>query len=217
MPELRLDNSIVDERYKVDLCLSRGSYSEIFLASDLQRNREQIIIKALNTSLQGTIDADLERTLIQNFQNEAIALDKVCHPNIIKRMGHGTAADLMGTPFHYLVLEYMPGGDLLSLCRTRPLCLNDALFYFNQVADALSQAHSQQVIHRDIKPTNLLLTADRRTLKIADFGVAKIAPGDECEITRVGTNVYAAPEHHPDSQSSEEERLTRWRRRYTPR
>lgn len=209
MPELRLENSIVDDRYLVDRCLGRGSYAEIFLASDSQRNAQPIIIKALNMTLQGTPDIELEQTLVENFQNEAIALDKVRHPNIIRRLGHGTAADLKGTPFHYLVLEYMPGGDLLDLCRKRPFSLDDALFYFRQVAEALAYAHSQGVIHRDIKPNNLLLTADKKTVKVADFGVAKMGGNDSDEITRVGTNVYAPPEHHPDTNVDDfQEKLT---------
>ena len=209
MPELRLENSIVDDRYLVDRCLGRGSYAEIFLASDRERDARPVIIKALNMTLQGTPDVELEQTLVENFQNEAIALDKVRHPNIIRRMGHGTAADLKGTPFHYLVLEYMPGGDLLDLCRKRPFTLDDALFYFRQVAEALAYAHSQGVIHRDIKPNNLLLSADKKTVKVADFGVAKMGASDSDEITRVGTNVYAPPEHHPDVNADElQERLT---------
>jgi len=208
VPELRLENSIVDDRYLVDRCLGRGSYSEIFLAYDQARSDEAVIIKALNVTLQGTVDAELEETLIENFQNEAIALDKVRHPHIIRRLGHGTAADLEGVPFHYLVLEYMSGGDLLTLCR-KPVLLDDALFYFQQVAEALSHAHSQRVIHRDIKPNNILLSADHRLVKIADFGVAKMTHDDSTEITRVGTNVFAPPEHHPDSSTSDlNEKLT---------
>ncbi len=194
-----MENSIVDDRYFVERSLGRGSYAEIFLAYDQHRHNDPIIIKALNLKLQGTLDRDLEQTLVENFQNEAVALDKVRHPHIIRRLGHGTAADLQGVPFHYLVLEYMPGGDLLGLCRNRPCGLTDALFYFRQVAEALSYAHSQRVIHRDIKPNNLLMSEDRQTIKIADFGVAKFTLDDTVEITRVGTNVYAPPEHHPDS------------------
>jgi serine/threonine protein kinase len=209
LQQLRLENSIVDDRYVVDRCLGRGSFAEIFLATDRRANNRLVIIKALNTSLQGTIDIELERTLTENFQNEALALDKVRHPNIIRRLGHGTAADLDGIAFHYLVLEYMPGGDLLGLCRKRPLTLEDALHYFEQIAAALAHAHSNGVIHRDIKPNNLLLSEDRRTVKIADFGVAKLTSNDAAEITRVGTNVYAPPEHHPDSPTEHlNERLT---------
>lgn len=209
MPELRLKNSVVDDRYLVERCLGRGSYAEIFLAFDQHIADRLVIIKALNTSLQGTPDPELEQTLVENFQNEAIALDRVRHPHIIQRLGHGTAADLEGVPFHYLVLEYMPGGDLWSLCRKRPVSPDDALFYFQQVAEALAYAHSQRVIHRDIKPNNLLLSADHTELKIADFGVAKMAHDDASEITRVGTNVYAPPEHHPDVRADDlNEKLT---------
>src|SRR5437762_11625896 len=174
VPELRLENSLVDDRYLVDRCLGRGSYAEIFLAYDQEDEGLPAIIKALNTSLQGTPDPDLEHTLVENFQNEAIALDRVRHPHIIQRLGHGTAADLEGVPFHYIVLEYLPGGDLWTLCRKQPVGLDDALSYFQQVAEALAYAHSQRVIHRDVKANNLLLSADRRVLKIAGFGVAKM-------------------------------------------
>jgi serine/threonine protein kinase len=207
--ELRLENSIVDDRYLVDRCLGRGSYAEIFLAYDQARRDEAVIIKALNVTLQGSVDAELEETLIENFQNEAIALDRVRHPHIIRRLGHGTAADLEGVPFHYLLLEYMPGGDLLTLCRNCPVGLSDALFYFQQVAEALSYAHSHRVIHRDIKPNNLLLSGDHRVVKVADFGVAKMTHDDSSEITRVGTNVFAPPEHHPDTTTEDlNEKLT---------
>lgn len=198
MPELRLENSLVDDRYLVDRCLGRGSYAEIFLAFDQLNDGHSAIIKSLNTSLQGTPDPELDHTLVENFQNEAIALDRVRHPHIIQRLGHGTAADLEGVPFHYIVLEYMPGGDLWSLCRKRPVGFDDALSYFQQVAEALAYAHSKRVIHRDIKPNNILLSADHSVLKIADFGVAKMTQDETSEITRVGTNVYAPPEHHPD-------------------
>lgn len=200
MPELKLENSLVDDRYEVVERLSRGSFAEIFVARDREAGGLEVVIKALNTSLQGTPDVDLERTLVENFQNEAVALDAVRHPHVILRWGHGAAADLRGTPFYYLSLEYMPGGDLLQLCRARPgnaLPLDDALLYFKQACEALAYAHEKGIIHRDLKPNNFLLSADHRTLKIADFGVAKIATGEDNEITRVGADIYAPPEHHP--------------------
>ncbi|MBL8169045.1 MAG: protein kinase [Acidobacteria bacterium] len=210
MPELKLEHSVIDDRYEVRERLSHGSYAEIFVARDRATGME-VVIKALNTSLQGTPDVVLERMLIENFQNEAIALDTVRHPHVILRWGHGTAADLLGVPFHYLVLEYMPGGDLLKLCRRQPnnaLSLNDALHYFQQVCEALAYAHSKGIIHRDLKPNNFLLSADTRTLKIADFGVAKLTTGEEDAITRVGADVYAPPEHNPDEERETYSRLT---------
>ncbi|MCA1557833.1 MAG: serine/threonine protein kinase [Acidobacteria bacterium] len=203
MTELKLQNCRLDRRYDVQDCLGRGSYAEIYVARDREAVDEMppmVVIKALNVFLQGTLDVDLERTLIENFQNEAVALDRVRHPNTISRLGHGTAIDLAGTTFHYLVIEYMPGGDLATLCRIEPLSFKDVLFYLEQVCTGLAHAHSCGVIHRDIKPQNLLLSADRQTVKIADFGVAKLE-ATEGIITRVGTNVYAAPEHNPVVQT----------------
>jgi serine/threonine protein kinase len=211
MPDLKLEHSLVDGRYEVYERLTRGSYAEIFVAYDRAVSRAPVVIKALNTSLQGTPDPDLERTLVENFQNEAVALDTVRHPHVILRLGHGTAADLRGVPFHYLVLEYMPGGDLLEMCRHRPdraLPLDEALSYFHQVCEALAFAHSKGIIHRDLKPNNFLLSADKRTLKVADFGVAKITTGESTEITRVGADVYAPPEHNPNEATGELQKLT---------
>src|SRR5215203_539261 len=199
MSELKLQQCRLDGRYDVLDCLGRGSYSEVYVARDAAAHEggpSLVVIKALNTHLQGMPDPDLERTLIENFRNEAIALDRVRHPNIISRLGHGTAIDLQGRTFHYLVVEYLPGGDLQTLVLRRPLPLDGALFYLEQVCKGLGHAHKHGVIHRDIKPQNLLLTADQHTIKIADFGVAKIEAA-EGAITRVGTDVYAAPEHHP--------------------
>ncbi len=200
MRELSLSNCRLDRRYDIQRQLGRGSYAEIFLARDNvaapNTPHSRVVIKALNVFLQDDLDADLERTLVENFQNEAVALDRVRHPNIISRLGHGTARDLKGTIFHYLVLEYLEGGDLQKLCRERVLTLQDALKYVEQVCAGLSNAHRHDVIHRDIKPQNLLLTGDRETVKIADFGVARVHVSD-APITRVGTNIYAPPEHSP--------------------
>jgi serine/threonine protein kinase len=199
MSELKLQQSRLDGRYDIQECLGRGSYAEIYVARDLaaqEGDPRTIVIKALNVYLQGDPDADLERTLIANFQNEAIALDRVRHPNIISRLGHGTAIDLTNVPFHYLVLEYMPGGDMGARCRRQPYSLEETLSYLKQICSGLAYAHSKGVIHRDIKPQNLLLSGDGGTVKIADFGVAKLE-ASEGIITRVGTNVYAPPEHNP--------------------
>ncbi len=200
MRELSLQNSRLDGRYDVQETLGQGSYAEIFVARDAlaapQSPHSLVVIKALNVFLQNDLDADLERTLVENFQNEAVALDRVRHPNIISRLGHGSARDLRNTIFHYLALEYLPGGDLSKACRENGLSLKQALFYLEQVCAGLGHAHQHDIIHRDIKPQNLLLTRDRQTVKIADFGVARVSQSDS-PITRVGTNMFAPPEHSP--------------------
>ena len=205
MSELKLQQSRLDGRYDILECLGRGSYAEIYVANDnaaAEGAPRTIVIKALNLYLQDTPDAELERTLVTNFQNEAVALDRVRHPNVINRLGHGTAIDLEGTTFHYIVLEYLPGGDMLALTKTRPLSMQRALFYLEQVCSGLAHAHKCGVIHRDIKPQNLLLTADKEIVKIADFGVARLDATDGA-ITRVGTNIYSAPEHNPLMQTGQ--------------
>ena len=109
MKELSLQNCRIDGRYDIKELLGRGSYAEIFVVRDVLASPESphslTVIKALNVFLQDDLDSDLERTLVENFQNEAVALDRVRHPNIISRLGHGTARDLHNTVFHYLVLE----------------------------------------------------------------------------------------------------------------
>jgi serine/threonine protein kinase len=205
MSELKLHQSRLDGRYDIIECLGRGSYAEIYVANDNaapEGSPRTIVIKALNLYLQGEPDNELERTLVTNFQNEAVALDRVRHPNVINRLGHGTAIDLAGTTFHYIVLEYLPGGDMLKLTKAQPLSIQRALFYLEQVCSGLAHAHKCGVIHRDIKPQNLLLTEDREIVKIADFGVARL-DATEGAITRVGTNIYSAPEHNPLIQTGQ--------------
>lgn len=206
MRELALEKTKLDGRYDILRLLGRGSYAEIYVARDNLAAPDSlhqfVVIKALNVFLQEEPDVDLERTLIENFQNEAAALDRVRHPNIISRLGHGTARDLHNVIFHYIVLEYLPGGDLMQVCRREPLTIDKTLIYLEQVCSGLDHAHKQGVIHRDIKPQNLLLTEDKQTVKIADFGVARFTNVD-APITRVGTNIYAAPEHSPLNMAAE--------------
>src|SRR3712207_4538694 len=140
MSELKLQQCRLDDRYDILECLGRGSYAEIYVAQDITATNgapPTVVIKALNTYLQGTPDPELEQTLVENFRNEALALDRVRHPHIINRLGHGTAIDLQGRTFHYLVFEYLSGGDLQALCRRNPLSLERMLFYFEQVCAGL--------------------------------------------------------------------------------
>jgi len=204
MSELKLQQCRLDGRYDILDCLGRGSYAEIYKAHDNAAAADApniVVVKALNLFLQDAPDDELERTLVANFQNEAVALDLVRHPSIISRLGHGTAIDLEGTTFHYILLEYLPGGDLFALAKNKPLPLDKTLRYLEQVCSGLAHAHKCGVIHRDIKPQNLLLTRYKLTVKIADFGVARL-DAHEGAITRVGTSIYSAPEHNPVMRTS---------------
>src|SRR5688500_12280117 len=160
MRELSLENCRLDKRYDVQQELGRGSYSEIFVAHDIMASPSSphkcVVIKALNVFLQDDLDPDLERTLVENFQNEAVALDRVRHPNIISRLGHGTARDLAGTVFHYLVLEYLEGGDLQKAARPGTLSLKQSVRYVEQSSARLRHAHRHNINHPNTKPQQLL-------------------------------------------------------------
>lgn len=197
MPPLKLENHLLNQRYQVLRRVAEGSYAEIYEAFD-QRERRALIIKALNLALRGEVDETLRAKLLANFDQEARALALLRHPNIVQLLDQGSAERERGFRFRYLALEYLAGGALFDHCHRRPLTLDQTLRYFRQVADALSAAHERGVIHRDLTPSNLLLSADKRIIKISDFGVAKILGRDDQKgITRVGTGLYAAPEHHP--------------------
>jgi serine/threonine protein kinase len=196
MRELKLQHCRLDGRFDILDCLAHGRYSEIYVARDIAApagNPSTVVIKALNTYLQGVPEPELERTLAENFRNEAIALDRVRHPNIINRFGHGTAINLYNITFHYLVLEYMPGDNLGALCQEKRLRLDHALFFLAQISAGVEHVHECGVIHCDIRPENLLLTTDSRTIKIADFGTAQIE-STKPKIKRDSTAIYAAPE-----------------------
>jgi formylglycine-generating enzyme required for sulfatase activity/serine/threonine protein kinase len=204
MPLLKLETLLLSQRYQVRRRLSQGSYAEIYEAFD-QRTQAQVIIKALNVALRGAPDAWLEEKLRANFEQEARVLATLRHPHIVQLLGQGTSSTREGVSFPYLVLEYLTGGDLYQHCRHRPLALARAFHYFEQVAAALAAAHAQAVIHRDLTPSNLLLTADKQIIKVSDFGVAKVVVnGDHRKVTRVGTGLYAPPEHHPDWDESQD-------------
>jgi serine/threonine protein kinase len=106
-----------------------------------------------------------EQVLGKKFQNESAILNKIRHANIVSVLDQGDGEDATGRNFSFIVLEFMSGGDLMTYARTKPkqsLGLAETLFYFKQICDGLSHAHACGVIHRDLKPDNLLLSADSR-------------------------------------------------------
>ena len=199
MLELHLQRVILKDRYEVKGRISSGSYAEVFLARDRDSDNV-VVVKALNTHLQGTPYPELEQMLSEKFQSEGTILRKIRHANIVSVLDQGNGEDANGRSFSFIVLEFMSGGDMMNYARTKPkqsLGLAETLFYFKQICNGLSHAHACGVIHRDLKPNNLLLNADWRTIKIADFGVAKTIAPEDSPITRVGTPTYSAPEHSP--------------------
>jgi serine/threonine-protein kinase len=204
MFELNLRQVVLNERYEIEGRISSGSYAEVFVARDRDTDRV-VVVKAQNSQLQGTPYPELEQMLGEKFQSESEILNKIRHANIVSVFDQGDDEDATGRSFSFIVLEFMSGGDLMKFARTKPkqtLGLAETLYYFKQICDGLSHAHACGVIHRDLKPDNFLLSADWRTIKIADFGVAKNNVADSSPITRVGTPTYSAPEHSPNLDGS---------------
>ena len=177
--------------YKIERELGRGGMGEVYLAWRADNEfRKQVAIKLVRRG------ADSE-FVVSRFRRERQILASFDHPNIARLLDGGTTED--GVP--YLVMEYIEGQPLTRFCDERNLALAERLKLFTQVCSAVEYAHQQQVIHRDIKPGNILVTADG-TAKLLDFGIARILKStpllDTGEHTGTGiqmmTPEYASPE-----------------------
>src|SRR5438477_4866269 len=195
---------LVAERYRLEKALGRGGMGRVFIARDLNLDR-QVAIKFLARG------AHREDELLQ-FAQEARAAGSLNHPNVLAVHDIGTSA---GGP--YIVSELLTGSTLRERLRGKPLPLKKALHYVVQLAQGLAAAHERGVIHCDVKPENLFVTNDGR-LKILDFGLAKLtgsraatahtrptAPGNGTPRPIFGTIEYMSPERvrgrEPDHRS----------------
>jgi serine/threonine protein kinase len=169
--------------YRLISSLGRGGFAEVYLGEHLRIKNLRAAIKVLHTHL---VHEEIEQ-----FQQEASLIAGLVHPNIVRVLDFDVAD---GTPF--LVLDYAPHGSLRKLYpRGIRLPLESVLSFVQQVADALQLAHDQRLIHRDVKPENMLLGA-RNEVLLSDFGIATIAHSTSSmniEAT-MGTFAYMAPE-----------------------
>ena len=177
-------------RYEIEAEIGRGAMGVVYRAQDPTIER-MVAIKAVSL---GGLTPDEEKEYRQRFIVEARAAGRLSHPGIVGIFDVGAEAETR-TP--YLVMEYVEGqslDQLLSAEDARRLPLTTALQLTQEVAEALHYAHSQGVVHRDIKPGNILVTTDGHA-KITDFGVAKL---DQAVLTLpgrlVGSPAYMAPE-----------------------
>jgi len=141
------------------------------------------------------IGADPDSTA--RFRREAQAIARMRHPNVLNVFDFG---EFEGTP--YMIVEYVPGGSLAPRMRSGPLSAEAALTYLHGIADALDYAHKHGIVHRDVKPANVLLGPDDNPI-LADFGLAKLMESSSIKsLTGVttGTPAYMAPEQVTGSQ-----------------
>jgi serine/threonine-protein kinase len=171
-------------RYQLQAEIGRGGFGRVYKAFDPTVGRT-VAIKVLVSSG--------DQDILTRFRNEAAATGKLRHRNIITIFDFG---EQDGVP--YLVMEYLEGKDLQGVSSSgRQLTLLEKLSIMSQVADGLHHAHINQIVHRDVKPANIMLLNDG-TVKIMDFGIARLLSSHSTRLTQhgnlIGTISYMAPE-----------------------
>jgi hypothetical protein len=167
--------------------IGRGAMGAVFLAKDPTIDR--VVAIKLIQAAAGMSESDLEKYTTRFYQ-EARAAGKLLHPGIVTVFDVAHTED--GTP--YIVMEYVRGTTLRELMKTGPLGLAEIRQISGEILDALGYAHGHGVVHRDVKPANVLVTLDGK-VKIMDFGVAHIVGSELTRAEEVfGTLSYMAPE-----------------------
>ncbi len=175
---------VVDERYEITARIARGGMATVYRAVDRRLERE-VALKIMHPHLAEGAD------VVARFQREARASARLSHPGIVGVYDQGSDGDTA-----YLALEHVAGPDLRAVLRERgTLPLGEALDVVEAVLDALAAAHAAGLVHRDVKPENVLIAADGR-VKVADFGLARAVTEATAATTGtvLGTVAYLPPE-----------------------
>ena len=175
-------------RYHIIDQLGQGGMATVYKAYDTRLDRE-VAIKLIRAESFGS---EVSEQMLKRFEREAKSLAKMTHPNIVPIHDYG---DYNGSP--YLVMAYIPGGTLKNLTG-KAMPYPQAARLIAPVAHALAYAHSMNIIHRDVKPANILITSSGQTM-LSDFGVAKILESEDGNTLTgtgmgIGTPEYMAPE-----------------------
>jgi serine/threonine-protein kinase len=178
-----LINTLFDGRYRIVRKLGSGGMADVYLAEDEELGR-RVAIKILNDRHAN------DEQFVERFRREAKNAAGLSHPNIVSIYDRGEAE---GT--YYIAMEYLDGRSLKELVVARgPLPIGDAIQFTRQVLGALRFAHRKGVVHRDIKPHNVMADADGR-LKVTDFGIARAGVSQMTEAgSIIGTAQYLSPE-----------------------
>jgi len=179
-------------KYKVVEVIGKGAMGVVYKGYDPVLERSV----ALKTVRKELVDEKLAEQIIARFKNEALASGRLNHPAIVGIYDYGENKQLA-----YIAMEYVQGRGLRDfLARQERFGLQDVMSIMSRLLDALHYAHEHGVVHRDIKPQNIIMTPDGR-LKVADFGIARI---DRSNLTQVGsimgTPAYMSPEQYAGQQ-----------------
>ncbi|WP_153530630.1 Stk1 family PASTA domain-containing Ser/Thr kinase [Actinomadura macrotermitis] len=175
---------VLDGRYRIESRIARGGMATVYVARDIRLDRE-IAIKVMHAHLAADED------FVQRFIGEAKAAAALSHPNVVAVYDQRTDGEHV-----FLVMEYVPGRTLRELLTERGrLGPRAALEIMQPVLAALGAAHRAGLVHRDVKPENVLITADGQA-KVADFGLARAESASKMTKTGliIGTVGYLAPE-----------------------
>jgi len=175
---------IVKDRYEILEILGEGGMAFVYKARDTQLERF-VAIKTLKPNYVN------QETFVERFKREAKTAANLNHPNIVQIFDWGIEDE------PYFVMEYIEGNTLTSIiAKNRTISLSDILFIGAQVSNGLHAAHQKGLVHRDIKPGNIMITPDGK-VKVTDFGIVSLQ-NEESDITKtgsiLGTASYISPE-----------------------
>ena len=184
-PDLRSSNNF-SQRYQIQSVIGQGGMGEVLLAIHMGMKRKVAIKR---------IKGQSNPTALRRFLTEAQSLGKLRHNNIVTV--HDSGHDEQGP---YIVMEYVDGGTLADRLKTGAMPVDESIRIISQVCEGLGQAHAAGIIHRDIKPGNILLTSDG-VPKLADFGLARAEGLDAAHTVAgavLGTIDFMPPEQRRD-------------------
>lgn len=183
----------LDGRYEIQEIIGVGGMAVVYKAHDNVEDRT-VAIKILKDEFVGNGD------FIRRFKNESKAIAMLSHPNIV------SVYDMsFGDLIQYIVMEYIDGITLKEFIEHRgSLRWSDAIYFTMQILRALQHAHDKGIVHRDVKPQNIMVLSDG-TIKVADFGIARFARGDQRTVTdmAIGSVHYISPEQARGEKTDE--------------
>ncbi len=183
----------VAERYRLDERLGAGGMSTVFLALDTVLERP-VAVKLLAEHLAE------DESFVARFRREALAAARLQHPNVVQVFDSGQDPD---SGRHFIVMEFVDGPSCADLIRDHgTLEIEQTTNVLRGACNGLDYAHRQGVVHRDVKPGNLLIASESGNVKLADFGIAKAA--EQTRITQVGSVLGTAAYLSPEQARGEE-------------